>query len=530
VKSLIANLLASIKLFVTTGFRHKLGKTNMSADEYILQLPHTDIKSRGLLPEKSGIYYVLDDKFIIWYIGQAKNLRARWAGKSHHRFYQLQKQRKTNFIIYYELGAESQLDAMERQRIEQYNPQLNGTKVKAKKLHPTETLLRETLFSLAPYSFVLGVEPPRKEDLKLIEDSVNWQDEWRVQKAVLPLKVIHICINYKELQENLNGWLPSYRFLRKIFRKRPNFSDNWACKGDNKVEKYGIFILRRLLVNGFAIEAYLAREETVEHIQGYELTQLAGVNIRAVNETSLAALKNKCLLSVVGMSLLPDNQNYPRQEVCHRALKRLSPYKEELVKLLFNEAINISKVQIVPTESQPTENSDDSRSVRLTNLVAKKNYLKMLLIQRGIDLNCYQVNKYLERIPTDNNYVDNNYDRIMNIYVQSFMYGGLVKPGQYLAATVDRAFWLLLEPYLSDFAKTELNQGEGYVTKHYVSARKVLVPAMLTVTLNGKWKADIPFGSKDTMSYTEVANIIRGRLQECGIPQLKFSFKSESTH
>ena len=129
----------------------------MNAENYILQLSHLGLNSRELLPENSGIYYVLDENCIIWYIGQAKNLRNRWTGKTHHRFYQLQKERKKLFTIYYELVAESQLNALGRQRIEQYNPQLNGTKVKNKKLHPTETLLRETLVSIAPYSFILGV-------------------------------------------------------------------------------------------------------------------------------------------------------------------------------------------------------------------------------------------------------------------------------------------------------------------------------------------------------------------------------------
>ncbi|HEY9850831.1 MAG TPA: hypothetical protein V6D28_15295 [Leptolyngbyaceae cyanobacterium] len=71
----------------------------MKADEYILQLPHIGLKSRQLLPDRAGIYYVLDEQLLIWYIGQAKNLRTRWLGESHHRFYQLQKQRKKQFII-----------------------------------------------------------------------------------------------------------------------------------------------------------------------------------------------------------------------------------------------------------------------------------------------------------------------------------------------------------------------------------------------------------------------------------------------
>jgi len=222
----------------------------MNADEYILQLCHLGLNSRELLPEVSGIYYVLDEKFIIWYIGKAKNLRSRWAGQTHHRFYQLQKERKRQFTIYYELVAQSQLDTVERQRIEQYNPQLNGTKVKNKKLRPTETLLRETLISIAPYSFVLGVESPRKEDFKFIEDCVSWRDEWRVQTAILPLKVIHICINLSELGEAIKDkdWRLMCRFLKNVFRNRSNYSDNWACKGKISYEYSGMFFLRRLLV------------------------------------------------------------------------------------------------------------------------------------------------------------------------------------------------------------------------------------------------------------------------------------------
>jgi len=87
---------------------------NMNTDEFIAKLPNLPLKSRGQLPEKSGIYYVIDDQSIIWYIGLAKNLRSRWAGKSHHRIYQLEKQRKKVFTIYYEFVHETQLDASSR--------------------------------------------------------------------------------------------------------------------------------------------------------------------------------------------------------------------------------------------------------------------------------------------------------------------------------------------------------------------------------------------------------------------------------
>jgi hypothetical protein len=541
----------------------------MHADEYILQLSHLSLTNKELLPEQSGIYYVLDERFIIWYIGKANNLRSRWAGNSHHRLYQLQKERKTHFTIYYEILPKSQLDAIEPQRIEQYNPQLNGTKVNKKKLRPTETLLRETLVILAPYSFILGVEYPRKEDLKLIEDSIYWKDEWRVQKRVLPLNVIHVCINLSELGEAIKDkdWLSKCRFLRKVFRKRSHYSDNWACKGQISYEYSGMFFLRRLLVNGFAIEAYVTNQEAVEIIDDYELTQLAGVKIRSINDPSLAVIKNKCQLRVGGMYVYSNPQNQPYDQYRRSVIERLYPYKEDLIKLLFNEDLDTSKLQIVPIERQSTDESNPGLPVRLINLSAKKESLRSLLTERGLDLNRYQVKNYLDSIPKDEYYVDNIKDNRMAIFVKSFsrnlkepigsrlindlftgkktikiknlIHGtkGTLSQGSqhqqykevYLLATVDRVFWLLLEPYLSDFVKVELNEDEGYVDKAHVSARKFLVPAMLTVTLNGKWKTNIPFGSKDDRSYSEVVNIIKSRLQESGIPKLNFSFKSEST-
>lgn len=536
----------------------------MNANEYILQLPHISIKNRELLPGYSGIYYVLDEQFIVWYVGQAKNLRSRWAGDSHHRLYQLQKQRKKQFTIYYELVAESYLDAIERQRIEEYNPQLNGTKVKTKKLHPTETLLRETLTILAPYSFVLGVEPPRKQDLKLIEDSISWRDDWRVQKAVLPLSVIHVCINLKDLEESAKDWRSINRYLKQVFKQRPNYSDNWACKGQIKDEKSGMFFLRRLFVNGFAIEIYRAAKEALEYIQDYELTQLAGVDMRVVNEGSLVVLKNKCLLSVMGIYLSSENQYHAYEQIRRKAIERLSPYKKDMIKLLFNEEIDTSKLKIFLTEHKTKEENNLNPTNRLTNLITKKEYLKKILLERDLNLDCYQVNKYLESIPIDDNYIDSVKDKRMPIFVKTFLgnlkepisytviklaNGGTTTVGRgnfihgakgntlqgslykevYLAATVDRVFWLLLESCLSDFTKVRLNEEEGYISKAYISARKFLVPAMLTITLNGKWKADIPFGPKDDMSYSEVVDIIKSRLQESGIPKLKFSFKSESS-
>ncbi|MFB8797074.1 MAG: GIY-YIG nuclease family protein [Microcoleus sp.] len=493
----------------------------MSADEHILQLPHISLKSRTLLPEESGIYYVVDETSIIWYIGKAKNLRTRWTGDSHHRLDQLQKQRKKQFTIYYELLPESLLDLIEQQRIEHYSPQLNGTKVKAKKLHPTETLLRQTLFSLAPYSFVLGVESARKEDIKFIEDSIYRLDNWRVKKALLPLIVIHICINLSEIGYN---WKSAIRFLKTIFRKRSNYYNNWefAYKGKPVYE----FAMRRLLVNGFAIEVYGIDKEAFEYIQGYDLTQVANVEIRTVDDASLAILKNNCLLRVAGISLANDNQDYPYDQLSRKAIERIHPYKQDLVKLLFNEDIDLSKLQVLPIDTRTLRDSKTGLLVRLANIVQKKQYLAAFLTERGIDLNRYEVNRYLEQLPKDDNYMDSLRDKRMTIFVKPFF---VVNNQEiYSEATVDRVFWLLLETYLSGFAKVKLNEEEASASKAYLLPRRCMSPAIVTVTLNGKWKADIPFGAKDNMSYNASIEAIASLLQASGIPKLKFSFTLES--
>ncbi len=167
----------------------------MIADAVILQLPKITLHAKQLLPEYSGIYYVLDESNNVWYIGQAKNIRKRWQGKSHHRIYQLEAQKKKHFTIYYEQVSESQLGSIEKQRIEKYNPHLNSSPVKPKQVRPTETLLRETITAIADFAFLLGVESPRKE----IEAQISI--EWLAQKKILGLSVIHVCLDIDILKK-----------------------------------------------------------------------------------------------------------------------------------------------------------------------------------------------------------------------------------------------------------------------------------------------------------------------------------------
>ena len=93
--------------------------------------PQTSLKNKDRLPEYSGIYIVVANNHYVWYVGQAKNLRSRWMGNKHHRYYQLNKSEETfAYIIYYHQFPEEQLDEKERYYINLLDPILNGTEVK----------------------------------------------------------------------------------------------------------------------------------------------------------------------------------------------------------------------------------------------------------------------------------------------------------------------------------------------------------------------------------------------------------------
>lgn len=61
----------------------------MIADSFLLNLLKVSLATKDNLPIFSGIYYVVDEQNLVWYVGKAKNIRNRWQGKSYHRFFNL---------------------------------------------------------------------------------------------------------------------------------------------------------------------------------------------------------------------------------------------------------------------------------------------------------------------------------------------------------------------------------------------------------------------------------------------------------
>lgn len=105
----------------------------MRADKFILNLDKVELNKIELLPDHSGIYYVVDIDKVIWYIGQSKNIRKRWNDdRPHHRFNQLSLlslQRQKQFFIYYYPVQNNKLYIQEARSITKYQPLLNNTPV-----------------------------------------------------------------------------------------------------------------------------------------------------------------------------------------------------------------------------------------------------------------------------------------------------------------------------------------------------------------------------------------------------------------
>jgi hypothetical protein len=86
---------------------------------------------RHCLPSSSGIYVVVDANDCVWYVGQAANIKARWAGKTHHRYPQLiRSNKKRSYRIHWLEVSVSLLTEKEKYYIELLKPELNGCKVK----------------------------------------------------------------------------------------------------------------------------------------------------------------------------------------------------------------------------------------------------------------------------------------------------------------------------------------------------------------------------------------------------------------
>ncbi len=511
----------------------------MLADSKILNLPKVSLETKELLPEYSGIYYVVDENKIVWYIGKAKNINKRWQGKAHHRIYQLKQLKHKYFDIYYEKINFSDLDRKEKQQIIKYTPHLNNSPVKSKKVHPTETLLRETIATISDFAFILGVEPPRRE----VKDRIGIA--WLIQEQILDLPIIHICLDLNAFKTTLNPQSVNEHqaLIKKAFSTRKAYASKW--EGFPK----GYPFMFRLNVNGHVIEVNdLSVWLGKENIQKYNDTKIAKESFKVVTPESLFTIQN-C------------NSEQQSNKI---RLQRIKPYTLDLIPLLFNESVDTEAVKQkfykFSEDHKIGKRGVGSRCRPIKSRLIDSDFTTIdeLLISRGINNNQYDGNNIIsmkrgmqDRIglyiqcfnldpkcpclyakTTDGSKVP-VYNPVMEIVDNQKITSVSCKFDiVYLLASVDKKAWLLVENYLKDFASAhkKLNNKEGFIDKFYVSPRKFIAPAKVNIKLEKmKYSTWIPFGMSEQYSTFETAKqeIIK-RLSEADLPGLKLTFRKEN--
>ena len=88
------------------------------------------MKDRDKLPNKPGIYRVLDGDQNVIYVGQAQDIRERWKNKKHHKLKPIEeycKKKETEAFIDWVLVPKKLLNRVENCAVEFYDPILNAS-------------------------------------------------------------------------------------------------------------------------------------------------------------------------------------------------------------------------------------------------------------------------------------------------------------------------------------------------------------------------------------------------------------------
>ncbi|MGG6294981.1 GIY-YIG nuclease family protein [Leptolyngbya sp. AN02str] len=230
------------------------------------RLPSVSLKQRDQLPASPGIYFAINAKGQVLYIGLARNLASRWQGQNHHRLDQLLRinQRSPVQLAWLDCRQSTHtLSVLEAHYIKTFHPLLNGTQVPARKITPAETVLQATLTKISKYTVVFGIAP--ESELREIP-----------------------TVNLRYF-----GWGRDVSTLRRIF-KASNQKASGLKWTEVKRRKWGAWW--RTQCNGIAIELgpWTESPDIVQTIRS-EATgrSLAGVGILALQPKQLEMMVEK---------------------------------------------------------------------------------------------------------------------------------------------------------------------------------------------------------------------------------------------
>jgi hypothetical protein len=260
-----------------------------------LQLPSVSLREREGLPNCTAIYFALDSRDRILYVGKAKNLAGRW--KQHHRLFELEKiNGEFPVRIAWSAWDVESLDEAEKSLIINLHPLLNNTKVEFPAVIPAEEILRDFLKTFSRRLIVLGIEPAAPDRLPRVHlkyDPTDYSAKGTAAKI-------------KEFIERNRDKNTSLKFKRrKWYRDFHAFTVEIPRPGSRvqrtMAKRYRAFNRWECGCNGVIIEiapTYSYRE----YKEKTAIVKLAGINCRAIARESFAEAFEKEIGDFSGLS------------------------------------------------------------------------------------------------------------------------------------------------------------------------------------------------------------------------------------
>lgn len=255
------------------------------------ELPSVQLCELKKLPSCTAIYFAIDSKDRLLYVGQATNLAARW--RNHHRQYQLREIDKEFPVkIAWKAWNETGLAETEKILIKKFHPLLNGTEVESPIIVPSEKIFREFLKTFSRRLIIIGTQYKGNTELTNVYLKYDWADcspkgtAARIKKFIQENKDKNTSLKF---QWNKYGKLfneavrPGSRAQKVNARKNRSYNNYWqvACNG----------VLIHITPTHYYKNLKLSTDTK----------ELAGIKIRALTKVGLAEMSSKYSHDFLGM-------------------------------------------------------------------------------------------------------------------------------------------------------------------------------------------------------------------------------------
>lgn len=251
-----------------------------------LQLPSVSLADRKQLPTCAAIYFAIDARNRILYVGKAKNLAARW--KNHHRLYKLEEIDKESPVrLAWQAWNEEDLGEAERSLIENLQPLLNNTEVEAPVVIPSEVILRDFLKTFSRRLIIFGIEPKNPDKLLNIHLKYDWTDcsskgtAAKIKEYIKQNQYKNTSLRFKRHSYSkfnsfaIENFRPGSRAQRTMARQHRSFNNHWefACNG--------------VIIHITPVHSYR------DYKKQTQVVKLAGVNFRAITQEAFVEAQKR---------------------------------------------------------------------------------------------------------------------------------------------------------------------------------------------------------------------------------------------